>query len=141
MGFDIRWSFLQWNGRFLKRVPFRIDNNNNIVAYGRYGGKVDFAPGSLVKNLPETDNNYVAKFNSNGQLTWAISIPLPSSDVDLTAYAVKTGVMAVFTWGVLRCIQSTQLYSHLGRPQSWRRRNLHLASAFNGFCLEAIADG
>ncbi len=121
---------------------FDIDSSNNIVAYGRYSGKVDFAPGSLVKNLPETDDNYVAKFNSNGQLTWAMSIPLPNADVSLSAYAVKTGRDgSIYLGGYIDVFNPPNYIPTWVDLNPGAGVNLHLASAYNGFVLKLSPTG
>ncbi len=68
-----------------------IDPSNNIVVSGWYTDRVDFDPSSRVKDLPVTDRRFVAKLNSNGGLTWAKSIPLPNSSVNLRENDVTVG--------------------------------------------------
>ncbi len=55
-----------------------IVGNNNIYITGRYSGTCDFDPGAGIYNLTPSvsEEVYLAKYDTAGILSWAVSLPL-----------------------------------------------------------------
>jgi hypothetical protein len=120
----------------------KLDSLGNPVPAGAFQGTVDFDPSSRVRNLPETDKDYVAKFNNNGQLLWAMSIPMPSADVAFAAYAVTIGRDgSIYLGGYL------DVYNPPNYIPTWVDLDpgvgvsQHLVSAYNGFVMKLSPTG
>ncbi|MGZ3753815.1 MAG: T9SS type B sorting domain-containing protein [Mucilaginibacter sp.] len=61
----------------------KIDSQNNIYVTGFFRGTVDFDPSPGVKSLSSTNGSidtYVAKYDTNGNLIWVVSIGGGSTD-------------------------------------------------------------
>jgi hypothetical protein len=119
-----------------------IDRDNNIVVTGSYKGRVDFDPSSTTRNLPESDRDYVAKYNSNGQLTWAMSIPLPNTNVEFSPYALKTAPDgSIYVGGFMDVYNPPNYFPTYVDLNPGVGVNEHLVSAFNGFVLKLASNG
>jgi hypothetical protein len=79
---DINGNF-SWFRKIGSAVPqgITVDNNNNILTTGYFGGILDFNPGSGTDNLTAigSQDAFVLKLNNSGNFTWAKNIGGSSS--------------------------------------------------------------
>lgn len=75
---DFAWA-KKWGGTSPDHITETVmDSDENLIAIGGYLGTVDFDPGPGTFNLTSTPfnkDNFVAKYNKNGELIWAFGIP------------------------------------------------------------------
>lgn len=85
-------------GTYLQAIASKVDSEGNLIVLGQFNGEVDVDPGPqtylLTKdpNSPELwyTNFFLAKYNSNGGLIWAINIG-DQGNVGPTSLAIDQG--------------------------------------------------